>query len=37
MGACLDWLADHRLENNAGNRAQYVGWLTCPEPKFKPQ
>lgn len=28
----LDWLADHDLKNNAGNRAQYIAWLTAPDP-----
>ncbi len=35
--AYLGWLSAHGLSNNAGNRAQYVSWLTCPEPRFRPQ
>jgi hypothetical protein len=30
------WLAKYDLPNNAGNRAQYISWLTCPEPKATP-
>lgn len=31
-----DWLAKHDLENTTANRAQFIGWLTAPEPKPKP-
>jgi len=33
----FDWIADHRLVNTPGNRAQYVSWLTCGDPKFTPR
>lgn len=31
------WIGRYDLANTAGNRAQYVSWLTCPEPKFEPK
>jgi len=34
--AYLRWLSEHELVNNAGNRAQYVSWITSPEPRFLP-
>ena len=31
------WLGRHLLSNTPANRAQYISWLTCPEPRFTPQ
>ncbi len=29
------WIGRYQLRNTAGNRAQYIAWLTAPEPKPK--
>lgn len=31
------WLGRYNLADSPANRAQYISWLTCPEPKFTPQ
>lgn len=31
------WLGKFSLTDSAGNRAQFISWLTSPEPKFTPQ
>jgi hypothetical protein len=28
------WLGKYALANTPANRAQYISWLTCPDPKF---
>ncbi len=32
----FDWLVQFGLENTTANRAQYIGWVTAPEPKPTP-
>ena len=31
------WLGKFGIKDGPANRAQYVSWLTCPEPKFEPR
>jgi hypothetical protein len=31
------WLGKFDLKDGPSRRAQFVSWLTCPEPKFTPQ
>ena len=30
------WLVKFAITDSAANRAQYISWLNCPEPKFQP-
>lgn len=32
----FEFLARYDLKNTPANRAQFVGWLTCPEPRPAP-
>ena len=36
INAAFAWLAKYDLPNTPANRAQYIAWLTAPEPKPTP-
>jgi hypothetical protein len=36
INAAFDWLARYNLPNTPANRAQYIAWLTSPDPKPTP-
>jgi hypothetical protein len=36
ISAYFDWLGRFHLADSPANQAQYISWLTCPEPKFTP-
>ena len=36
IGDYFAWIAKYELENTPANRAQYISWLTSPDPKPTP-
>lgn len=36
LSGYFDWLTEFRLPETPGNRAQYIAWITTPEPRPAP-